>query len=79
MMMNLGYNLSEHFSAQYVAIVDAEQRHFTNGKMLKTRGTGGRTMETVTYDCWNCKYSLGGGLCRLNLEGECAAGDERVA
>lgn len=36
-------------------------------------------MGTVTYDCWNCKYSLGGGLCRLNLEGECAAGDERAA
>lgn len=36
-------------------------------------------MYTVTYDCWNCKYGLGGGLCRLNLESECAAGDERAA
>lgn len=36
-------------------------------------------MNIVTHDCWNCKYGLGGGLCMLNLEGECAAGDEPVA
>lgn len=36
-------------------------------------------MEPVTHSCWNCRYGLGGGLCRLNLEGECAAGDEPVA
>lgn len=32
-------------------------------------------MEPVTHDCWNCRYGLGGGQCRLNLEAECAAGD----
>ena len=25
--------------------------------------------------CDGCKYYLGGGYCRLNLESECAAGD----
>lgn len=25
--------------------------------------------------CEGCKYYLGGGCCRLNLESECAAGD----
>ena len=35
--------------------------------------------EPVTYGCWNCRYSLGGGCCRLNVEKECAAGDEPVA
>lgn len=36
-------------------------------------------MKTVDYGCWNCRYGLGGGLCKINLEGECAAGDEPVA
>lgn len=36
-------------------------------------------MDPVTHSYWNCRYGLGAGQCRINLEGECAAGDEPVA
>lgn len=26
-------------------------------------------------NCETCRYGLGGGCCRINLEGECAAGE----
>lgn len=36
-------------------------------------------MSALVRECWNCLHYLGDGNCRLNLEKECAAGDDPAA
>lgn len=42
--------------------------------MLNTKISSSRLTGTESSSCDGCKWYLGGGLCRLNAETECAAG-----